>query len=162
MSFLQSNPDISQRMTGFRMNDGALAIASSRFEKATDPGRIHGKNRMPSLGRGAEKQKKHDRLLSVARMGYIRAVVPMDDREITGQYRRLYGTVHTWSHNFLSPPSSLPTLTDTEDQLVRSVVFVDRLDPILSNNSLRRSVMEGLVGNQISIMLNGSSRSPVH
>ena len=162
MSFLQSNPDISQRMIEFRMDDNALAIASSRFEKATDPGRILGKNRMFSLGRGAEKQKKHDRLLSGARMDYIRAVVPIDDREITDQYRRLYGTVHTWSHNFLPPPPSLPTLTDAEDQLVRSVVLVDRLDPILSNNSLRRSVLEGLVGNQISIMLSGSSMSPVH
>ena len=92
----------------------------------------------------------------------VTAVVPMDDREITDQYRRLYGTVHTWSHNFLAPPPSQPTLADAQDQLIRAVVLFDRLDPILSNGSLRRSVMEGLVGQQISIMLAGNSRFPVH
>ena len=92
----------------------------------------------------------------------VTAVVPMDDREITDQYRRLYGEVHTWSHNFLVPPPSLPTLADAQDQLIRAVVLFDHLDPILSNNSLRRSVMEGLVGQQISVMLAGNRMFPVH
>ena len=90
------------------------------------------------------------------------AVVPMDDKEITDQYRRLYGTVHTWSHHFLAPPPAIPTLTEAEDQLVRAVVLLNNLDPILESNPLRRSVMEGLVGHQISVMLGGNSMSPVH
>lgn len=86
----------------------------------------------------------------------------MNDREITDQYRRLYGKVQNWSGQFLAPPQSIPTLTDAENQLVRVVFLMDNLDLILSNSFLRRSVMEGLVGHQISIMLAGSSMSPNH
>ena len=90
------------------------------------------------------------------------AVVPEDDREITDQFRRLYGTVHTWSSHFLAPPPAIPRLTEAEDQLVRAVVLLNSLDPILESNPLRRSVMEGLVGHQISVMLDIKSMSPVH
>ena len=92
----------------------------------------------------------------------VTAVVPMGDSEIADQYRLLYEMVHTWSHNFFAPPPSLPTLADAQDQLIRAVVPFGRLDQILSDNSLRCSVMEGLVGQQISIMLAGNSRFPVH
>ena len=84
------------------------------------------------------------------------------DREIADQYRRLYGTVHTWSRHFLAPPPTIPTLTQDEAQLVRVVVLLDSLDPILENNPLRRSLMEGLVGHQIPFMLDGNSMSPIH
>ena len=89
----------------------------------------------------------------------IVAVVPMDDREITDQYRRFYGTVHTWSHHFLTPPPAIPTLTEAEDQLVRAVVLLGDLGSVLGSGPLRRSVMEGLVGHQISVMLDVNSMS---
>ena len=91
------------------------------------------------------------------------AVVPMDDRKITGQYHQLYETVHTWSDLFLThPPPRIPKLIEAEDQLVRAVVLLDNLDPILENKFLRRSLMEGLVGRQISLMLDVNSMSLVY
>ena len=90
------------------------------------------------------------------------AAVPIDDREITDQYSRLYGLVHIWSHLILAPPPAIPTLTKVDDQLVRAVVLLKNLDPILKSNPLRRSLMEGLVGHRISVMLDVNSMSPIH
>jgi len=80
--------------------------------------------------------------------------IPPDDRDITTQYQRLYlEDVRTWSRHFLSPPLSLPVLDPHEEQQVRNVVLINNLDTILANDSLRRSILEGLVGSHISRML---------
>jgi hypothetical protein len=78
-----------------------------------------------------------------------------DDPSIMRLFEQLYQEVHTWSSDFLADPPSEPMVfTRAEEALVRRVVLVDDMSSILQDRSLRRKVIEGIVGSTISHLQN--------
>lgn len=77
----------------------------------------------------------------------------MDDPSIVRLFEQLYQEVHTWSSEFLAgSPSETGVLTTEDETQIRHVVLVDELTPILEDRSLRRKVVEGMVGYTISFL----------
>lgn len=74
----------------------------------------------------------------------------VDDYSIVRLFEQLYQEVHTWSSEFVTNSTLAPTLTADDENLIRHVVLVKDLSPILRDRSLRRKVVEGIVGHTIS------------
>jgi len=77
----------------------------------------------------------------------------MDDPSIVRIFDQLYQEVHTWSSEFLADPPSEPAVfTSSEEAQIRHVVLADNMSSILEDRSLRRKVIEGMVGYTISFL----------
>jgi len=74
-----------------------------------------------------------------------------DDPSIMRLYEQLYQEVHTWSSEFLADPAAHPLMT-ADETLIRHVVLVEDMSAILQDRSLRRKVIEGIVGYTISFL----------